>query len=129
MIDAESATLPKPNTWPASCSAVVNRSYFPFPPPRLKPFCELNRTSPLQVLLALYGLEIASWELLRSDEPMRMSPNVDAPWIGPGAPNASPLSLTRPMLMLAWLAQVWKARRISSCQAPLPKLPFSCEDR
>ena len=45
-----------------------------------------------------------------------MSPNRGSCWDGPAVPKASPPSPTRPMLMFAWTAQVWKAWRISRCQ-------------
>src|SRR5262245_5073140 len=46
-----------------------------------------------------------------------MSPKRASPWGRPQVPNRTPLSATRPMLMLAWTAQVWKARSTSRCQA------------
>ena len=43
----------------------------------------------------------------------RTSPNRESPCTAPAVPSACPPSVTRPILMFAFTAHVWNARRIS----------------
>ena len=60
---------------------------------------------------------------------IRMSPNLGSPWSGPGTPSGWPPSAVSAKLMSALTAHVWKARRISACQAGGDCSPSSVRKR